>query len=86
MRTETEKILISGVRRLQLSTCRYGKPLVLRGPEGIIIRDMMVALCEQYNDYLGYPNFSGRLFFHRSPVYCEYELSTQYNTYHGYIS
>ncbi len=89
-----EKILLSGMRRMWWLNYRYGKPIVLKGAEGIILRDLLQAVADDQEDrHFDVPERSrimvcGGLFFSSSPVLCEHELSKQQkqHTYHGYIS
>ena len=81
--TLLEKTLINRVRQLRNSTCRRGKPLVLRGREGEIIYELLKMIVDGYEcKFIG----CGLMFIDSSPIYTEHELSTQSNTYHGYIS
>jgi len=80
---EIEKILINKMRELRLWTCRRGEPLVLHGLEGEIIYDLLELIVDDYDcRFTG----CGRLFIDGSPIFTDAELSTQLNTYHGYIS
>ncbi len=80
--TKLEQALIKEVRKLRLLTCKRGMPLILHGPEGVIIRDMLEMIADGYDfKFAG----CGMLYIDGSPVFCEHEL-TKLNTYHGYIS
>ncbi len=82
------KILIRKMRAWQIRTRSTGKPIVLKGVEGEIIMELLEAAVKTQDNFFYPIPFIGRgaVFFNGSPVYCEHELSTQHNTYHGYIS
>ena len=82
--TKLEQALIKEVRILRLLTCERGKPFMLRGREGVILRDLLEMIVDGYDfTFAG----CGCLFIDGSPVYCEHELPIpKLNTYHGYIS
>ncbi len=82
-----QRILFNGLRSIQLKRHFIGRPLVLKGDEGIIIRDLMEEIEDQLelrrpDKWWMYPVFGG------SPIICEHELPVppKLNTYHGYIS
>ena len=88
-----EKILICGIRRMWWTERLAGRPIVLKGSEGIILRDLLQVVANiQEEGYYGTNEHSriilcGELFFCGSPIYCECELPIpELNTYHGYIS
>lgn len=80
-----QRILYAGLRRFQLKNRLVGKPLVLKGDEGIIIRDLLEEIESQLELRIPDKDWM-RPVINGSPVICEHELSTQYNTYHGYVS
>lgn len=86
------KILLRGLRRMQLRyRCRRGQPIILKGDEGIILKEMLEVAAMIENDKQSFLPHRvilgpGSVFLGRSPIYCEHELSTQFNTYHGYVS
>ncbi len=88
-----EKILIRGIRKMWWTKRLTGKPIVLKGAEGVILRDLLQVIVDiQKEEYYSTNEhsriiFSGDLFFCGSPIYCEHELPIpELNTYHGYIS
>jgi len=78
-----EKILIRRVGILRRTTRIRGEPLILHGPEGEILYELLEMIANDYD-----PRFvgCGRLFIGGSPVFTDAELSVRRNTYHGYIS
>ena len=82
------KILINGITELQRQRRgKFGEPLILNGREGVILRDLLIELADsppyEFVDDETFSSFqfACSVFFHRSPVICEDELSTRHNTW-----
>ncbi len=57
-------------------------PIVLKGVEGVVLRDILVYIADGYDHCFGVPSkFCGSLFLYGHPVFTEDDLSTKHNTW-----
>jgi hypothetical protein len=74
-----ERILRMGIRRMFFAA-DLRSPIVLKGTEGIILRDLLLLMA---NDGV-VSSVAGHVFVNGRPVVCEHQANKV--AYHGYVS
>jgi hypothetical protein len=78
--SKLENTIVAGMTRIICKRRKhFGDAVVLKGMEGELLMDLLVILADDRN-HIGWPDpWLPNVFFHRSPILCERDCTTELN-------